>query len=96
MVGFVCGNRDVADVFLETFGTSGKAERACKRGYLPTPNPFLQRKWLKKIIAETADYFYVLVSRDDAIIYFIGYRPGILKFLKKRRVGRNKWVKKIL
>ena len=28
---------------------------------------------LKKIIAETADYFYVLVSRDTRWI-FIGYR----------------------
>ncbi len=41
---------------------------ACKRGYLPTtkPPPDIGMRF-KKIIAETADYFYVLVSRDDAM-----------------------------
>ena len=52
---------------------------------LLSPNPFLHIKGLKQKIAETADFFYVLVSRDDAIIFFI----FIILYLKTLRGARG-------
>ena len=39
----------------------------------PNLSPIVGKR-LKKIIAETDDYFYVLVSRDDGLYCFIGAR----------------------
>lgn len=42
--------------------------RASNHSLNPSP---IVGKGLKKIIAETADYFYVLVLRDDAMSFYI-------------------------
>ena len=45
------------------------AKKRTKRNIHPhQTSPYMER--LKKIIAETDDYFYVLVSRDDAMILY--------------------------
>jgi hypothetical protein len=41
-----------------------------KRGTCPSPNLSPHGERLKKFFAETDEKFYVLVSRDDAMIYF--------------------------